>query len=157
MGHALAERHFDSYEVVRKWLNELFTSKDEDFFWNGIHKLPEKCMVSDGKYFEWICFCFLGKKNVFFWLKNSGFKLIHLVNTQHGTSHGAFTEQTLRSDGYKFLENGINIDPLSYGDRSEISSPWEIIANYHCLSTWKSFYDIIFIRCFETNTKTIFL
>jgi len=55
MGHAVAERHFDSYEDVRKWLDEWFASKDEEFFWRDIHKLPErwgKCIVSDGKYFE---------------------------------------------------------------------------------------------------------
>ena len=55
MDHALAERHFNSYEDVRKWLNEWFASKDEEFFWRGIHKLPErweKCIVSEGKYFE---------------------------------------------------------------------------------------------------------
>jgi len=54
-GHALAERHFDSYEDVRKWLDEWFASKDEEFFWRGIHKLPErweKCIVSEDKYFE---------------------------------------------------------------------------------------------------------
>jgi len=42
MDHALAERHFDSYEDVRKWLDEWFVSKDEEFFWHGIHKLPER-------------------------------------------------------------------------------------------------------------------
>ena len=55
MGHALAERHFDSYEDVRKWLDEWFASKDEEFFWHGIHKLLErwkKCIVSESKYFE---------------------------------------------------------------------------------------------------------
>jgi len=42
MGHALAERHFDSSdEDVRKWLDEWFASKDEEFFWRSIHKLPE--------------------------------------------------------------------------------------------------------------------
>jgi len=41
MGHALAE-HFDSYEDVRKWFDEWFASKDEEFFWCGIHKLPER-------------------------------------------------------------------------------------------------------------------
>jgi len=55
-GHALAERHFDSYENIRKWLDEWFASKDdEEFFWRGIHKLTErweKCIVSEGKYFE---------------------------------------------------------------------------------------------------------
>jgi len=53
MGHALTERHFDSYEVVRKWLDEWFASKE--FFWRGIHKLPErweKCIISENKYFE---------------------------------------------------------------------------------------------------------
>ena len=29
MDHALVERHFDSYEDVRKWLDELFASKNE--------------------------------------------------------------------------------------------------------------------------------
>jgi len=42
MGHALTELHFDSYEDVRKWLDEWFASKDEEFFWRGIHKLPER-------------------------------------------------------------------------------------------------------------------
>ena len=53
MSHALAERYFDSYEDVRKWLE--FASKDEEFFWRGIYKLLErweKCIVSEGKYFE---------------------------------------------------------------------------------------------------------
>ena len=53
MGHALAERHFDSYEEVR--LDEWFASKNEEFFWRGIHKLPErweKYVVYEGKYFE---------------------------------------------------------------------------------------------------------
>jgi len=55
MSHALAERHFHSYEDVRKWLDEWFASKDEEFFWRGIYKLPkrwEKYIVSEGKYFE---------------------------------------------------------------------------------------------------------
>ena len=55
VGHAFAERHFDSYEDVRKWLDEWFASKVEELFWRGIHKLPErweKCIVSEGKYFE---------------------------------------------------------------------------------------------------------
>ena len=46
---------FDSYEGVRKWLDKWFVSKDEKFFWRGIHKLPErweKCIISEGKYFE---------------------------------------------------------------------------------------------------------
>jgi len=55
IGHALAERHFDSYEDVRKWLDEWFASKDEEFFWRDIYKLPgrwKKCIVSECKYFE---------------------------------------------------------------------------------------------------------
>jgi len=54
MRHALPERHFNSYENVRKWLDEWFASKDEEFF-VVVHKLPErweKCIVSEGKYFE---------------------------------------------------------------------------------------------------------
>ena len=56
LGYAgLAEQYFDSYEDIRKWLDEWFASKDEEFFWRGIHKLPErweKYTVSEGKYFE---------------------------------------------------------------------------------------------------------
>lgn len=54
MGHALAEQRFTSYENLRKWLDEWFAKK-EDFFWRGIHKLPErweKCIASNGQYFE---------------------------------------------------------------------------------------------------------
>jgi len=46
MSHALAKRHFDSYEDVRKWLDEWFASKDEEFFWRGIYK---KNCPKDGK------------------------------------------------------------------------------------------------------------
>jgi len=54
MGHALAERHFDSYEDIRK--NGLMSGlprKMRNFF--GVHKLPErweKCIVNEGKYFK---------------------------------------------------------------------------------------------------------
>jgi len=51
----LAKRHFDYYEDVRKWLDECFASKDKEFFWRSIHKLPErweKCIISKSKYFE---------------------------------------------------------------------------------------------------------
>jgi len=44
MGHALAERHFDSYEDFRKWLDEWFASKDEEFFGVVYTNCPE-----DGK------------------------------------------------------------------------------------------------------------
>ena len=55
MGHALAEQRFTSYENVRKWLDDWFASKEQQFFWRGIHKLPdrwEKCIASNGQYFE---------------------------------------------------------------------------------------------------------
>ena len=46
IGHALSVQHFTSYENVRKWLDDWFASKK---------KLPdrwEKCIASDGQYFE---------------------------------------------------------------------------------------------------------
>ena len=49
MGHA---RFFRS---VKKLLDEWFAAKDDEFYWRGVHKFPErweKCIVSDGKYFE---------------------------------------------------------------------------------------------------------
>lgn len=55
MGHALSEQHFSSYENVKKWLDEWFAGKGGDFYWRGIHKLPErwkKCIDSNGAYFE---------------------------------------------------------------------------------------------------------
>ncbi|GFX14721.1 mariner Mos1 transposase [Trichonephila clavipes] len=42
MGHALAEQHFSNFEEIRKWLDEWFAAKDKQFFWHGIHKLPER-------------------------------------------------------------------------------------------------------------------
>ena len=42
MRHALAEQRFGSYEDVKKWLDEWFAAKEEDFYWRGIHKLPER-------------------------------------------------------------------------------------------------------------------
>jgi len=44
MGHALAEQRFDSYEDVKKWLDEWFAIKGKDFYWRDIHKCPK-----DGK------------------------------------------------------------------------------------------------------------
>jgi len=55
MGHALSEQHFTSYEDVQQWLHNWFASKEEQFFCQGIHKLPErweKCIANDGQYFE---------------------------------------------------------------------------------------------------------
>jgi len=39
MGHTLAQPRFISYEDVRKWLDDWFGSKKQQFFWRGIHKL----------------------------------------------------------------------------------------------------------------------
>ena len=50
MGHALSDQHFSSYENVRKCLDDWFASKERQFFWRGIHQLPdrwEKCIASD--------------------------------------------------------------------------------------------------------------
>jgi len=47
----LAEQRFGWYEDVKKWLDEWFAVKGEDFYWHGIHKLPErweKCVTSKG-------------------------------------------------------------------------------------------------------------
>ena len=55
MGHTLSDQHFTSYENVRKWLDNWFALKERQFFWRGIHQLPdrwEKCIASDGQYFE---------------------------------------------------------------------------------------------------------
>ena len=55
MGHALADQRFTHYENVQEWLDGWFALKEQDFFWHGIHKLPErweKCIASDGQYFE---------------------------------------------------------------------------------------------------------
>jgi len=48
MGHELAQQHFTSYEDVRKWLDDWFGSKEQQFFWRGIHKLSnrwKKCIA----------------------------------------------------------------------------------------------------------------
>ena len=42
MGHALAEQRFASYEDVKKWLGERFSTKAEDFYWRCFHKLFER-------------------------------------------------------------------------------------------------------------------
>lgn len=55
MGYALGEQRFDSYENVKNWLDNWFAEKSTDFYWRGIHKLPErweKCVESEGAYFE---------------------------------------------------------------------------------------------------------
>jgi len=55
MRHALPQQRFTSYEDVRKWLDDWFGSKEQQFFWRGIHKLSnrwKKCIATDGQYFE---------------------------------------------------------------------------------------------------------
>ena len=55
MGHALTEQRFNSHEEAKKWLDDYFAAKDGQFYWRGIHKLPErweKCIANDGNYFE---------------------------------------------------------------------------------------------------------
>ena len=42
MGHALAQQRFISYENVRKWLDDWFGSKEQQFFWRDIHKLSNR-------------------------------------------------------------------------------------------------------------------
>ena len=54
MSQALAEQLFGSYEDVKKWLDEWFAPKGEDFYCRGIHNLPEreeKYITSNG-----VCF-----------------------------------------------------------------------------------------------------
>ena len=55
LGHALTEQRFTWYGNVREWLDNWFDLKDEQFYWRGIHHLPErweKCVNSNGDYFE---------------------------------------------------------------------------------------------------------
>ena len=42
VGHAFAEQSFGSYEDVKKWLDEWFAAKGEDFYWRVIHKLTKR-------------------------------------------------------------------------------------------------------------------
>ncbi|EFN86260.1 Histone-lysine N-methyltransferase SETMAR, partial [Harpegnathos saltator] len=54
MGHALAEQRFTSYENVRKWLDDGFASKEQQFF--GVASTNcqtgwEKYIAGDGQYF----------------------------------------------------------------------------------------------------------
>lgn len=54
-GHAFAEHRFTTYENIRKFLDEWFALRNQQFFWQGIHKLHgrwEKCGESNGQYFE---------------------------------------------------------------------------------------------------------
>ena len=97
MGHALSDQRFASYENVRKCLDDWFASKERQLFLRGIHRLPdrwEKCMASDGRYFEENIFNHFHTTNVYFLYKNSGFVLTHLVKClmSHRYPNGAFAE-----------------------------------------------------------------
>lgn len=55
MQNALAGIRFTSEQAIRNWLDSFLASKPEKFFWDGIHKLPERwanIVASDGQYFE---------------------------------------------------------------------------------------------------------
>ncbi|KAL6253708.1 hypothetical protein P5V15_015523 [Pogonomyrmex californicus] len=72
-----------------------------------------------------------------------------------GALLGALTEHMLHSDGYKFLEIGINVSPPSYVEIAlEDHREQELILS---LETWKGLYssDRISINCCETITKII--
>ena len=55
MQNHLSGIRFTNFEGIKKWLDDFLGAKDEKFFWDGIHKLPErweKVAASDGQYFE---------------------------------------------------------------------------------------------------------
>lgn len=55
MTHDLADQHFRSYEETKKWLDSWLAGKRQDWFRDGIRKLPKrwaKVVASDGKYFD---------------------------------------------------------------------------------------------------------
>jgi len=76
IGHALAEQRFGSYERVKKWLDEWFAAKGENFYWRGIHKLPErweKCVTNNGATLNKSLFIILPNLTCFFLGKKSSF------------------------------------------------------------------------------------
>lgn len=55
MQHALSDHQLKTEEEVKIWVDQWFAQKNEKFYWDGIHNLPErwgKCVSFDGKYFE---------------------------------------------------------------------------------------------------------
>lgn len=55
MQSALSGERFHSFESIQIWLNNWIASKDEQFFRDGIRKLPERwanVVASDGAYFQ---------------------------------------------------------------------------------------------------------
>ena len=54
MQNALTGIRFTSEQGVKNWLVSFLAAKPAQFFWNGIHKFPErweKVIASDGQYF----------------------------------------------------------------------------------------------------------
>lgn len=54
MAHGLAEQRFQNRQEVQEWLDDWIVSKAENFFYDGIHKLPklwENVVINDGNYF----------------------------------------------------------------------------------------------------------
>lgn len=55
MQNALSGTRFTSADGIKNWLDSFLAAKPEKFFWDGIHKLPERwanVVASDGQYFE---------------------------------------------------------------------------------------------------------
>lgn len=55
MQHGLAGTQFHNSEEVRKWIDDFIASKDKEFFYRGIHLLPEKwekVIENCGNYFD---------------------------------------------------------------------------------------------------------
>ena len=55
MQNALTRMRFTSEQSIKKCLDSFLASKPTQFFWDGIHKLPErweKVIDFDGQYFE---------------------------------------------------------------------------------------------------------
>ena len=55
MQNAVTGIRFTSEQGIKNWLDSFLAAKPVQFFWDGIHKLPErweKVIASDGQYFE---------------------------------------------------------------------------------------------------------
>ena len=55
MQNGLTGIRFTSEQDIKNWLHSFLAAKPAQFFWDGIHKLPErweKVIASDGQYFE---------------------------------------------------------------------------------------------------------
>lgn len=55
MQHGLSGQSFKNYAEVKNWIDSWLASKEPEFFFRGIHLLPEKwskVVTSDGNYFD---------------------------------------------------------------------------------------------------------